>query len=241
LFAETHDWPSAADVLALIDSPFRFRFIVEKGLSHAVLTQTQGCQPVIINPKMFLPLKPHLSSRILSNWAPNPAPWFYEVMNSFVVKKNVAYLFLTQGKKTVIDRIDLEKALTHRWIAMRHGPQWYAVTTKNGKVFTYLHRFLTEYKMTECKDGDGLNNRRNNLLDSTHSLRSQRARLLSRNNTSGYRGVSYRQDRDKFAPAIRVNYKTLHLGLYSTAEEAARAYDTAALKHFGPFARLNFH
>jgi hypothetical protein len=190
-------------------------------------------------PNDFLRLKPHLSSRILSYWVPNPAPWFYGGMNSFVVKKNVAYLFLTQGKKTVIDRIDLEKALTHRWIAMRHGHQCYAVTTKKGGGFIYLHRFLTGYKMTECKDGDGLNNRRNNLLDSTHSLRSQRARL-SRNNTSGYRGVSYRQDRDKFTPAIRVNYKTLHLGFYSTAEEAARAYDTAALKHFGPFARLNF-
>jgi hypothetical protein len=38
-------------------APFRFRFIVEEGSSHAVLTQTQGCQPVIINPKIFLELK----------------------------------------------------------------------------------------------------------------------------------------------------------------------------------------
>jgi hypothetical protein len=52
--------------------------------------------------------------------------------------------------------------------------------------------------------------------------------------------VSYRQDKDKFHAYIGVNYETLHLGFYSTAKEAARAYDTAALKHFGPFARLNF-
>jgi hypothetical protein len=39
-----------ADLLAQIGHRFGFRLIVEEGLSHAVLTQTQGCQPVIINP-----------------------------------------------------------------------------------------------------------------------------------------------------------------------------------------------
>jgi hypothetical protein len=162
-----------------------------------------------------------------------------EGMNSFVVKKNVAYLFLTRGKKTVIDRIDLEKALTHHWFALKHRQQWYAVTTKKGRKI-YLHRFLTGYKLTDCKDGDGLNNRRDNLINSTNSLLIQRSRLLSRNNTSGYRGVSYRQDTDKFHARIGVKNEKLNLGFYSTAKEAAGAYDTAALQHFGPFARLNF-
>jgi hypothetical protein len=27
--------------------------IVEDGLSHAVLTQTQGCEPIIVNPTSF--------------------------------------------------------------------------------------------------------------------------------------------------------------------------------------------
>jgi hypothetical protein len=39
-----------ADLLAQIGHRFGFRLIVEEGLSHAVLTQTQGCEPVIINP-----------------------------------------------------------------------------------------------------------------------------------------------------------------------------------------------
>jgi hypothetical protein len=43
-----------ADLLAQIGHRFGFRLIVEEGLSHAVLTQTQGCEPVIVNPKMFL-------------------------------------------------------------------------------------------------------------------------------------------------------------------------------------------
>jgi hypothetical protein len=39
-----------ADLSAQIGHRFGFRLIVEEGLSHAVLTQTQGCEPVIINP-----------------------------------------------------------------------------------------------------------------------------------------------------------------------------------------------
>jgi hypothetical protein len=46
-----------ADLLAQIGHRFGFRLIVEEGLSHAVLTQTQGCEPVIINPKIFRKLK----------------------------------------------------------------------------------------------------------------------------------------------------------------------------------------
>jgi hypothetical protein len=39
-----------ADLLAQIGHRSGFRLIVEEGLSHAVLTQTQGCQPVVVNP-----------------------------------------------------------------------------------------------------------------------------------------------------------------------------------------------
>jgi hypothetical protein len=39
-----------ADLLAQIGHRFGFRLIVEEGLSHGVLTQTQGCEPIIVNP-----------------------------------------------------------------------------------------------------------------------------------------------------------------------------------------------
>ena len=43
-----------ADLLAQIGHRFGFRLIVEEGLSHAVLTQTQGCEPLIIHPNGLL-------------------------------------------------------------------------------------------------------------------------------------------------------------------------------------------
>jgi hypothetical protein len=57
-------------------------------------------------------------------------------------------------------------------------------------------------------------------------------------NQFGFRGV--KKNHKKFSAAIVVNQKGYHLGVYDTPEEAARAYDIAAKKHFGVFARLNF-
>jgi hypothetical protein len=62
--------------------------------------------------------------------------------HSFVIKGNVAYIFLTQGRKTVIDRKHLERVLEHRWYAHKMGRSFYADSRSAGT----LHRFLTNYK-----------------------------------------------------------------------------------------------
>jgi len=46
-----------ADLLAQIGHRFGFRLIVEEGLSHAVLSQTQGCEPIVVNPNEFFSLQ----------------------------------------------------------------------------------------------------------------------------------------------------------------------------------------
>ena len=46
-----------ADLLPEMRHQFGFRLIVEDGLSHAVLTQTQGCEPTIVNPNGYFVLQ----------------------------------------------------------------------------------------------------------------------------------------------------------------------------------------
>jgi hypothetical protein len=56
-------------------------------------------------------------------------------------------------------------------------------------------------------------------------VQQRNQRRLRSTNTSGYRGVSWFARDGKWKTQIRVNYKTIHIGTFSTAIEAARAYD----------------
>lgn len=64
-------------------------------------------------------------------------------------------------------------------------------------------------------------------------------RGLNRNSSTGFKGVSYRADMQKYLARIHVDSRQMHLGGFSTAEEAARAYDAAAITHYGEFAKTN--
>ena len=56
-------------------------------------------------------------------------------------------------------------------------------------------------------------------------LQQRNTRLLRSTNSSGYRGVSFKKDKNKWDCKINVNYKRIHIGYFKTAEKGARAYD----------------
>lgn len=62
-----------------------------------------------------------------------------------------------------------------------------------------------------------------------------------RHTTSNYRGVVYRHKRKSFQAQIGVNGRTIFLGMFKSEDEAAIAYDQAAMIYFGRFATLNFN
>lgn len=64
-------------------------------------------------------------------------------------------------------------------------------------------------------------------------------RRLSKANKTGYKGVFWYKRINRFIASINVNRKTHSLGSYDNLEDAAVAYDRAAIKYFGEDAKPN--
>lgn len=118
----------------------------------------------------------------------------------------------------------------------------YLAVTINNKDY-YLHRLAWFYMTGEWpehdidhKDLNKKNNKWNNLRKATH-IENCRNRFINKNNTSGYKGVSWDKKNKKWAANIHINYKKKFIGYYNTAELAHEAYCKAALKYFKDFMR----
>ena len=63
---------------------------------------------------------------------------------------------------------------------------------------------------------------------------------IPRNNTSGYKGVMWRKNRQKWISKINKNKNRYYLGHFDCPIEAAKAYDKKAIELYGEYANLNF-
>lgn len=86
-------------------------------------------------------------------------------------------------------------------------------------------------------NGNPSDNRASNLRESSvcQNVRNRRPK-----SGRDLKGVHWADHANKWAAHICVDYKQKHLGYFDDPEDAARAYDAAAVKYHGEFARLNF-
>lgn len=162
------------------------------------------------------------------------------VLNTF--KKSLTTF---RSKVALVSDEDFEYLNQFHWYAEKHPHGYYARTSDKriGKIM--MHRLIMQPKnskqLIDHRDGDMLNNQRDNLRFCTYS-QNRMNRKANKNSTSKYLGVSFIKKAQKWQAAIRDtrnNSKVLYLGRYDYEEDAAAAYNKAAKEIHGEFARLN--
>jgi len=153
---------------------------------------------------------------------------------------------LTQGKVAIVDDEDFEYLNQFRWCAnQKKNNRFYAYRGKkiNGKyTMIYLHRFILKIIdkkiFVDHANMDTLDNRKINLRICSHS-QNQMNKQIQKNNSSSFKGVHFDKRCNKFFAVITLNRKRIWCGYYIDPIDAAKAYNEAALKYHGEFAKLN--
>ena len=153
---------------------------------------------------------------------------------------------LTKGRFALIDSSDLGRVAKYRWYfgSMGNGYAICRVSRPDGKFKNVLlHRFILDapYGLeVDHINGDSLDNTRKNLRLCTHKQNIRNQRVQTRvGKASRFKGVWMSKSK-RWRAEICVDGKRLYLGTFDNEEDAARAYDEKAKRHFGEFASPNF-
>lgn len=158
---------------------------------------------------------------------------------------------LTRDKVALVDDEDYEWLSQWKWCAYKplRSKTFYAVRGSriNGKSrLVPMHRAILNPDpkvKVDHRNGDGLDNRRDNLRVCTNAQNGMNKRFCGKRaiGHSKYKGVAKSTGAPTWRAYIRPGGRQIHLGTFVSEEDAARAYDAAAKVHFGEFACPNFN
>ena len=171
--------------------------------------------------------------------------------NKIIYQENIITKFLIESPKygnfeILIDTEDWDKVKQYRWhiLVNKNGYKRVGNRAIKSCPYLYLHQLIMNCKFIDHKNLDTLNNRKINLRKCSNSENKRNVSISARN-TSGYKGVSLHRVKDKnkiyeyWRASITVNNKSLEIGNFKNKIKAALAYNEAAIKYHGEFARLN--
>lgn len=153
---------------------------------------------------------------------------------------------LSNGQHALVDDADFDRVSAKKWYAKRAGKSTHYALSTNGidkrgypKIVRMHHFVLGVASVVDHKDGNGLNNQRDNLRPCA-KFQNQGNLGTPAHNTSGYKGVYRHSNGRAWIANISQNNRCVYLGIFYDPVEAAKSYDEAARKYFGEFAKTNF-
>ncbi len=157
--------------------------------------------------------------------------------------QNGSLLVTTAGGQFRVDAGTEAILREHRWYVDRGARSIPYVRAGVGRgSHVYLHRLLLDAPagmQVDHVSGDSLDNRVANLR-LCGQRGNQANQRVAGHGASRYKGVVASGRRRPWVAQIGVDYRGIYLGSFMSEKDAALAYDAAARRYFGEFARLNF-
>ena len=145
--------------------------------------------------------------------------------------------------RILIDKNELWRLRKYKYYPKDRGEgrmYFWRHVKENGKETTImLHREILNCpkgRQVDHINGNTLDNRKENLRICTNA-ENRRNCKLSKNSTTGFKGVHWHSGMKKYQARIAVNGRRYSLGFYETAKEAYLEYCINAIKYHGKFAR----
>jgi hypothetical protein len=155
-------------------------------------------------------------------------------------------IYLGEGEWTILDKEDYYQFGNLKWSISGRDKKFYAmrgvkVSPDEIRIMS-MHREMMKAPagvLVDHRNGDNLDNRRVNLRLATPTENSCN-RQKTKGGSSQYKGVCFHRRRGEWVSRIKIHGKSIFLGNFDREDDAAKAYDEAAKKYHGEFARLNF-
>lgn len=154
-------------------------------------------------------------------------------------------ILLTQGKHTLVSDCDYGYLSQWKWRFDRYAVRTVHVRGNSKKTKVVFMHLVIAKRMrmslkseVDHKNQDKLDNQRHNLRPANDRQQNGN-RGLRKDNTSGYRGVTWKPKSRKWQAEIHLGKKKVYLGLHLSKRKAATAWNRAATKAFGKYAWLN--